>query len=133
MDGGRSVKVLRISRGISTVIFRPLRHPGPVLQRCVIGERIAHRARGFRRPRALHQRQRHLRRVVVREAFYGVRRFQELHENHGCAQRAERSPCEARQRDDGVYENVTRSGGEARYMRRGEADSLPHLNKKIGD
>jgi predicted nucleic acid-binding Zn ribbon protein len=36
-------------------------------------------------------------------------------------------------RDDGVYENVTRSGGEARYMRRGEADSLPHLNKKIGD
>ncbi len=36
-------------------------------------------------------------------------------------------------RDDGVYENVTRSGGESRYMRRGEADSLPHLSKKIGD
>ena len=36
-------------------------------------------------------------------------------------------------RDDGVYENVTRSGEEARYMRRGETDTLPHLNKKIGD
>ena len=36
-------------------------------------------------------------------------------------------------RDDGVYENVTRSGDEARYMRRGETDTLPHLGKKIGD
>ncbi len=36
-------------------------------------------------------------------------------------------------RDDGVYENVTRSGNEARYMRRGQSDSLPHLAKKIGD
>ncbi len=36
-------------------------------------------------------------------------------------------------RDDGVYENVTRSGSEARYMRRGEADTLPHLGKKVGD
>ena len=36
-------------------------------------------------------------------------------------------------RDDGVYENVTRSGSEARYMRRGETDTLPHLGKKVGD
>lgn len=36
-------------------------------------------------------------------------------------------------RDDGVYENVTRSGDEARYMRAGQADTLPHLHKKIGD
>jgi len=36
-------------------------------------------------------------------------------------------------RDDGVYENVTRSGDEARYMRRGETDTMPHLDKKIGD
>ena len=36
-------------------------------------------------------------------------------------------------RDDGVYENVTRSGDEARYMRAGQSDTLPHLHKKIGD
>lgn len=36
-------------------------------------------------------------------------------------------------RDDGVYENVTRSGDEARYMRAGQADTLPHLHKKVGD
>jgi hypothetical protein len=36
-------------------------------------------------------------------------------------------------RDDGVYENVTASGSEKRYMNRGEADSVPHLHKKIRD
>ena len=36
-------------------------------------------------------------------------------------------------RDTGVYENVTRSGDEARYMRAGQADTLPHLHKKVGD
>lgn len=36
-------------------------------------------------------------------------------------------------RDQGVYENVTRSGDEARYMRAGDAGTLPHLHKKIGD
>ena len=36
-------------------------------------------------------------------------------------------------RDDGVYENVTRSGSEKRYMRAGEAESMPHLHKKIAD
>ena len=36
-------------------------------------------------------------------------------------------------RDDGVYENVTASGDEARYMRAGEAETLPHLHKKIRD
>lgn len=36
-------------------------------------------------------------------------------------------------RDDGVYENVTRSGDEPRYMRAGEPGSLPHLHRKIGD
>ncbi|MSR13352.1 MAG: zinc ribbon domain-containing protein [Gammaproteobacteria bacterium] len=36
-------------------------------------------------------------------------------------------------RDSGVYENVTRTGGEARYMQAGDARSLPHLNKKISD
>lgn len=36
-------------------------------------------------------------------------------------------------RDDGVYENVTRTGGEARYMQAGDQTSLPHLHKKISD
>ncbi len=36
-------------------------------------------------------------------------------------------------RDDGVYENVTRTGDEERYMKAGDADSLPHLHKKITD
>ena len=36
-------------------------------------------------------------------------------------------------RDDGVYENVTATGDEARYMKRGDDSTLPHLNKKIGD
>ena len=34
-------------------------------------------------------------------------------------------------RDDGVYENVTASDGEKKYMKAGDKSSLPHLNKKI--
>ena len=36
-------------------------------------------------------------------------------------------------RDDGVYENVTRSGTEKRYMKAGDASSIPHLHKKLSD
>ena len=36
-------------------------------------------------------------------------------------------------RDDGVYENVTASGDESRYVRHGEPDTLPHLDDKVGD
>ncbi|MDA0821610.1 MAG: zinc ribbon domain-containing protein [Proteobacteria bacterium] len=36
-------------------------------------------------------------------------------------------------RDNGVYENVTRTGDEKRYMKAGQPDSMPHLHKKIGD
>ena len=36
-------------------------------------------------------------------------------------------------RDTGVYENVTATGGEKRYMTAGDASSLPHLHKKISD
>lgn len=36
-------------------------------------------------------------------------------------------------RDDGVYENVTRRGGESRYMQRGKPDTLPHIQKTIRD
>ena len=36
-------------------------------------------------------------------------------------------------RDEGVYENVTATDGEARYMRAGKPETLPHLHKKVGD
>lgn len=36
-------------------------------------------------------------------------------------------------RDDGVYENVTATGEEKRYMNQGDMASVPHLHKKIGD
>ncbi|MFT5211726.1 MAG: hypothetical protein ACI9CE_003467 [Flavobacterium sp.] len=36
-------------------------------------------------------------------------------------------------RDDGVYENVTQSGTEKRYMKSGDPSSMPHLSKKLSD
>lgn len=36
-------------------------------------------------------------------------------------------------RDDGVYENVTATEGESRYMVRGRKETLPHVHKKVGD
>jgi hypothetical protein len=36
-------------------------------------------------------------------------------------------------REQGVYENVTRSGTEKRYMKKGDPSSLPHIHKKVGD
>lgn len=36
-------------------------------------------------------------------------------------------------RDTGVYENVTRSDKEARYMNAGDASTLPNLKGKISD
>ena len=36
-------------------------------------------------------------------------------------------------RDTGVYENVTATDGEKRYMRHDDPESLPHLHKKVGD
>jgi hypothetical protein len=36
-------------------------------------------------------------------------------------------------RDHGVYENVTASGHEQRYMKAGKPDSVPDLSKKIRD
>jgi putative FmdB family regulatory protein len=36
-------------------------------------------------------------------------------------------------RDDGVYENVTRRGGESRYMEAGKPETMPHLHKTITD
>lgn len=36
-------------------------------------------------------------------------------------------------RDKGVYENVTATGDEARYMVAGKPETMPHLHKKIGD
>jgi len=36
-------------------------------------------------------------------------------------------------RDDGVYENVTATGSEKRYMNKGDKESVPHFHKKIED
>jgi len=36
-------------------------------------------------------------------------------------------------RDDGVYENVTARNGESKYMRRGEAGTIPDVSKIITD
>ena len=36
-------------------------------------------------------------------------------------------------RDHGVYENVTASGGEARYMKAGDHGTIPDLSRKIRD
>ncbi|MCC6547062.1 zinc ribbon domain-containing protein [Candidatus Sumerlaeota bacterium] len=36
-------------------------------------------------------------------------------------------------RDTGVYENVTRTGSEARYMEAGKSDTVPDLKRKIRD
>lgn len=36
-------------------------------------------------------------------------------------------------RDSGVYENVTATDGESRYVRRDDPSTLPNLKKKIGD
>ena len=36
-------------------------------------------------------------------------------------------------RDKGVYENVTRTGNESRYMEAGKDGTLPDLKKKIKD
>ena len=36
-------------------------------------------------------------------------------------------------RDSGVYENVTRTDGESRYMKADDPSTFPDLKKKIGD
>ena len=36
-------------------------------------------------------------------------------------------------RDKGVYENVTATGDEKRYMVAGDPESIPHIHKKVGD
>lgn len=36
-------------------------------------------------------------------------------------------------RDDGVYENMTRSGTEKRYMKAGDLASMPEFNRKLSD
>ena len=36
-------------------------------------------------------------------------------------------------RDDGVYENVTRTGNESRYMEAGKPETMPDLKRKIRD
>ena len=36
-------------------------------------------------------------------------------------------------RDEGVYENVTATNDESRFMKRGDASTMPKVHKKVGD
>ncbi|MCE5231026.1 zinc ribbon domain-containing protein [bacterium] len=36
-------------------------------------------------------------------------------------------------RDTGVYENVTQTGSESRYMEAGKPETMPHIHKKVSD
>lgn len=36
-------------------------------------------------------------------------------------------------RSDGVYENVTRTGTEERFMKPNDPSSIPHIHKKVSD
>lgn len=36
-------------------------------------------------------------------------------------------------RDDGVYENVTRTGTESRYVKAGDKSTMPHFHKRHSD
>ncbi len=36
-------------------------------------------------------------------------------------------------RDEGVYENVTRTGKESRYMESGKPETMPDIQRKISD
>lgn len=36
-------------------------------------------------------------------------------------------------RDNGVYENVTATGGESRIWDSAKPETMPHLHKKVGD
>ena len=36
-------------------------------------------------------------------------------------------------REKGVYENVTATGTESRFVKDGDSASMPHFHKKIGD
>ena len=36
-------------------------------------------------------------------------------------------------RDDGVYENMTRTGTESRYVKHGDSSTMPHFHKKHSD
>ena len=36
-------------------------------------------------------------------------------------------------RDDGVYENVTKSDGDSRYMERDKPETIPNIKKTIRD
>ncbi|MEN6626382.1 MAG: zinc ribbon domain-containing protein [Candidatus Sumerlaeia bacterium] len=36
-------------------------------------------------------------------------------------------------RDTGVYENVTATGAESRYMEAGKPETMPHIHKKVQD
>ena len=66
-----------------------------------------------------------VRRVITRAPSVTVSVFNSELKNHGFTKLIKR--------DDGIYENVTATGDEKRYMKRGEVESMPHLGKKVRD
>ncbi len=62
-------------------------------------------------------------RLVIRPVSIGIPTGNSKLKEHGFTKLVKR--------DDGVYENVTATGGEKRYMKAGDKSSMPHLHKKI--
>lgn len=52
---------------------------------------------------------------------------------HGNSKLKEMGFTKLVRRDQGVYENVTATGDEKRYMKSDDPTSVPHIQKKIGD
>ncbi len=66
-----------------------------------------------------------VRRVLTRAPAARVQTFDSEYRNLGFTKLV--------RRDEGVYENVTASDGEKRYMRADDPDSLPHIHRKVRD
>lgn len=66
-----------------------------------------------------------VKRVIRRAPGFSVPKFNSELKNLGFTK--------LEKRDDGVYENVTATGDEKRYMKRGDPTSLPDLKRKIRD
>ncbi|MGK0297089.1 MAG: hypothetical protein ACI9XC_000690 [Gammaproteobacteria bacterium] len=64
-------------------------------------------------------------RIITSAPGVAVATFNSELKNHGFTKLVKR--------DTGVYENVTATNGEKRYMKAGDKSSLPHLKKKISD
>ena len=66
-----------------------------------------------------------VRRVITRAPGVAIATFNAELKNEGFTKLV--------RRDDGVYENVTAIDGESRYMKAGDASTLPRIDKKVRD